>query len=78
MQVQLQKVYKDEIVNKLKESLSLKNSLLIPKLVKIVINMGVGKAIGDMKILDSAVEDLTTISGQKPVCDKSKNCYFKF
>jgi len=68
----LQKKYSDEIVSKIKEKFGIKNRFAVPELKKIVINMGVGKAIGDMKILESAVKDLATISGQQPLIRKAK------
>lgn len=74
----LQKKYKDEIISKMQEKFSIKNSMAVPCLDKIVVNMGVGRAIGDMKILDSAVADLTTITGQKPVIAKAKKAISNF
>ena len=50
-----------------------KNVMEIPKIEKVVINMGVGEAVGNSKALESAVADLTAISGQKPVITKAKN-----
>lgn len=63
----LQKVYKDEIVTKLTEQFGYKSPMEAPKLTKITINMGVGEAIGDKKVLDNAVADMQAITGQKPV-----------
>jgi len=74
----LQKKYKDEIVPKVQERFNIKNRMAIPALEKIVINMGVGVAIGDMKILDSAVADLTEITGQKPVITRAKKAISNF
>ena len=74
----LQKKYKDEIVPKVQERFNIKNRMAVPTLEKIVINMGVGSAIGDMKILDSAVADLTTITGQKPVITRAKKAISNF
>ena len=62
----------------MKEKFGIKNSMAVPRLDKIVINMGVGKAIGDMKIMDSAVRDLTTICGQKPIIRRSKKAISNF
>jgi len=59
--------YKSEIAGQLKEQFGYDNPMRIPRLVKVVINMGVGQAIQDPKILDGAVKDMTAISGQKPV-----------
>ncbi len=63
----LQAVYKDEIVSKLMEQFGYKSPMQAPKLTKITINMGVGEAIGDKKVLDHAVSDMEAISGQKVV-----------
>lgn len=68
----LQKQYREELVQALKEKLGLSNVMEVPKLEKITINMGVGEAINDKKIMDNAVRDLTLISGQKPLITKSK------
>ncbi|MBF6059051.1 MULTISPECIES: 50S ribosomal protein L5 [Thiomicrorhabdus] len=63
----LQKVYKDQVVPKLMEQFGYKSTMQAPKLTKITINMGVGDAIGDKKVLDNAVADMETITGQKAV-----------
>lgn len=63
----LQERYKNEIAPKLKEELGLNNVMEIPKITKITINMGVGEAVGDKKVLESAVSDMQKIAGQKPV-----------
>ncbi|VAW49135.1 LSU ribosomal protein L5p (L11e) [hydrothermal vent metagenome] len=63
----LQVVYKDEIVSKLMKQFGYKSPMQAPKLTKITINMGVGEAIGDKKVLDHAVSDMEAISGQKVV-----------
>ncbi len=68
----LQKRYKEEIVPKMKEKFGIKNSLAVPYITKVVINMGVGEAIQDIKVLDSAMENLTTITGQKPVIRRAR------
>lgn len=64
--------YKKEIVPAMQEKFGMDNALAVPRLDKIVINMGVGEAISDIKIMDRAVADLTTITGQKPSLRKSK------
>jgi large subunit ribosomal protein L5 len=74
----LQKKYNDEVVPKIREKFRIKNSMAVPHLDKIVINMGVGRAIGDMKVLESAVADLTAITGQKPVVAKAKKAVSNF
>jgi len=64
--------YSKEIVPKLKDTFSFKSIMEVPKLEKIVLNMGLGEAIKNAKILDSAVSELSLISGQKPVITKAK------
>jgi large subunit ribosomal protein L5 len=64
--------YREEIRARMREAFKYTNDMQIPKLEKIVINMGVGEAVGDSKKLRSAIEALTLISGQKPVSTKSK------
>lgn len=68
----LREVYRNEIAPKLKEELGLENVMEIPRITKITLNMGVGEAVADKKILENAVNDLTLISGQKPVVTKSR------
>lgn len=68
----LRDVYKSEIAPKLKEELGLANVMEVPRITKITLNMGVGEAIGDKKVLENAVADLTLISGQKPVVTKAR------
>lgn len=68
----LQKIYKETLVPKLQAELALKNVMEVPRLEKITINMGVGEAVNDKKIMDNAVRDLALIAGQKPIVTKSK------
>ena len=63
----LQEQYRNEIIPKLKEELGVGNVMSVPKIEKITINMGLGSALGDKKILESALEELALISSQKPV-----------
>ena len=63
----LQKMYKEQVVSKLMEQFGYKSPMQAPKLTKITINMGVGDAIADKKVLDSAVSDMEAISGQKAI-----------
>ncbi len=63
----LKQVYNAEIALKLKEELGLDNVMEVPRITKITLNMGVGEAVADKKVLENAVNDLTLISGQKPV-----------
>ncbi len=64
--------YRNEIIPKMAETFSLKNKMAVPFLEKIVINMGVGEALQDVKILDKAAEELGVISGQKPIIRRAK------
>ena len=68
----LKEIYNNEIAPKLMKELSLTNVMQVPRLTKITLNMGVGEAIGDKKTLESAVSDMTLISGQKPVITKAR------
>ena len=78
MEPNLKKKYKEEVVPKIQEKFGIKNVMAMPRLEKIIVNMGVGAAIGDMKIMDSAVADLATITGQKPVIARSKKAISNF
>jgi large subunit ribosomal protein L5 len=62
----LKQQYRDEVRDALREQLGLTNSMTVPTLEKIVLNMGVGDAVGDKGLIDGAVEDLATIAGQRP------------
>jgi len=68
----LSELYDKEVVPQLMKEYNYKNVMEVPKLVKIVLNMGLGEAIQNVKILDSAVEELSAIAGQKPVITKAK------
>ncbi len=68
----LQEKYKTEIKAKLKEELGLGNEMEIPKITKITLNMGVGEAVGDKKVLENALADMQKIAGQKPVITKAR------
>jgi large subunit ribosomal protein L5 len=74
----IEKLYKEQVIPKLKEEFGLHNVMQVPKVEKIVINMGVGEAIGNIKLLDSAVEQLTTIAGQKAVITRAKQSISNF
>ena len=64
--------YRDELVPALKEQLGLVNKMQVPRLEKVVVNMGVGEAVKDGRLLDAALEDLATITGQKAVVTKAR------
>ena len=68
----LKEVYNKEIAPKLKEELGLANEMEVPRILKVTLNMGVGEAVGDKKVLEKAVEDLTLISGQKPIINNAR------
>lgn len=68
----LQEKYINEVVPALTEKFGYKNVMELPKIEKIIINMGVGEAVGNPKALDAAVNDLTIIAGQKPILTRAK------
>lgn len=70
--------YRNEIVPQMQEKFNLKNKLEVPRLEKIVINMGVGEAQPDIKILDKAMEELALITGQKPIMRRAKKAIANF
>jgi large subunit ribosomal protein L5 len=74
----LEKIYRDTIVSQLKETLGLANVMQVPKITKITVNMGVGEAVADKKIMDNAVGDLTKITGQKPLVTKARKSVATF
>lgn len=74
----LQLVYEKEVVPAMKAKFGYKNVMEVPRLTKIVINMGVGEAVADQKQIASAVEEMTLISGQKPVITKAKKAEASF
>ena len=71
-------MYKEEIAPALFEELGLENVMQVPKIEKVVVNIGVGDALDNPKALDEAVRDLTTITGQKPVVTKAKKSIANF
>ncbi|MBT2441565.1 50S ribosomal protein L5 [Streptomyces sp. NPDC015346] len=70
--------YREEIAGKLREEFSYENVMQIPGLVKIVVNMGVGDAARDSKLIEGAIRDLTTITGQKPAVTKARKSIAQF
>jgi len=70
--------YRDEVVKAMMEKFGYKNPMQVPRLEKVVINMGVGEAIQNSKVIDAAVNDLMTISGQRPVVTKAKKSIAAF
>jgi large subunit ribosomal protein L5 len=75
---QLKAHYTNEIIPKLTENFQYKNIMQVPKLDKIVLNMGLGEAIHNIKLLDSAVEELMLIAGQRPVITRAKKSIAAF
>lgn len=78
MVARLHKKFSTEALGHMQQKFGVKNTMAMPKLDKIVINMGVGKAIADMKILESAISDLATITGQKPIMTRAKKAISNF
>src|SRR6185503_701896 len=74
----LKEKYKNEIAPALAKEFEIKNPMAIPKLEKIIVNMGVGEAIANAKILDTAAEELRSVTGQKPVITKAKKSIAAF
>jgi len=74
----LKEQYKKEVVPALIKAFDYKNPMEVPRLVKIVVNMGLGEAVQNVKILDRAVEELTMIVGQKPVITKARKSIATF
>jgi large subunit ribosomal protein L5 len=75
---QLKNIYEKEIVPKLMETFKYKNIMQVPALEKIILNMGLGEAIQNIKVLDSAAEELKAIAGQKPVITRAKKSIAAF
>jgi large subunit ribosomal protein L5 len=74
----LQQFYRDTIVPQLKEQLQLSNVMEVPRITKITLNMGVGEAVADRKVVDAAAGDLAKITGQKPLICKAKKAVATF
>ena len=72
MTTRLEKIYKEEVVPALMQKFGYTNPMEVPRLVKITLNMGVGEAAANKKVLENAVADLAKITGQKPVTTKSR------
>jgi len=78
MKPRLLEKYKNEIVPQLMKKFGFKNIMQVPRLEKIVVNMGVGEAITDIKILEKAMEELSLITGQKPIICRAKKAIANF
>jgi large subunit ribosomal protein L5 len=78
MAARLKEFYTNEVRKRVQEEFKIKNIMAVPKIEKIVLNMGMGEAIQNSKILDSAVDELATITGQRPVVTKAKKAIAAF
>jgi large subunit ribosomal protein L5 len=74
----LHEFYKEEVVADLTKKFGYKSVMEVPRILKITVNMGVGEAVADKKVLDHAVGDMTKIAGQKPVVTKSRKAIAGF
>ncbi|HTY02382.1 MAG TPA: 50S ribosomal protein L5 [Rhodocyclaceae bacterium] len=74
----LQEYYKQSVVPQLRDKFGYKSIMEVPRITKVTLNMGVGEAVGDKKILDNAVGDMTKIAGQKPVITKARKAIAGF
>jgi large subunit ribosomal protein L5 len=74
----LDQIYKQKMVPELKQKLELANVMQVPKITKVTVNMGVGEAVADKKIMDNAVGDLIKITGQKPLVTKARKSVATF
>ncbi len=77
-EARLHKQYRETVVPKLKQELGLENPMQVPRITKITVNMGVGEAVADKKVMDAAVADLTRITGQKPSVRASRKSIASF
>ena len=74
----LQEFYRETVVPRLRADLKIENAMQVPRITKITVNMGVGEAVADRKVMDAAVTDLTKITGQKPLITKSRKAIASF
>ena len=74
----LQTYYKETVVPQLQKEFGYKNVMQVPKITKITLNMGVGEAVGDKKVMDRAVGDMTAIAGQKPIVNLARKSVASF
>ena len=74
----LQQFYREQVVPRLKSDLKIDNLMQVPRISKITVNMGVGEAVADKKVMDAAVDDLIKITGQKPLITKSRKAIASF
>jgi large subunit ribosomal protein L5 len=76
--VRLEQYYREKVIPRLREELKIANVMQVPRIAKITINMGVGEAVADKKVMDAAVADLAKITGQKPLITKSRKAVATF
>ena len=78
MSARLESYYRDTVVPGLMKKFGYENPMQVPRLVKITLNMGVGEAVGNKKVLENAIEDMTKIAGQKPVATLARKSIATF
>src|ERR1700685_227005 len=78
MAARLKQIFNEKLVPELKTKLGLKNTMQVPRILKITINMGVGEAVADKKVMDAATADMAKIAGQKPAVTKAKKSVATF
>jgi large subunit ribosomal protein L5 len=78
MAARLKVLYQKEVKKKIQDEFKIKNTMAVPKIEKVVLNMGMGEAIANAKVLDTAVDELATITGQKPVITRAKKSIAAF
>jgi large subunit ribosomal protein L5 len=76
--VRLQQYYREQVLTRLQRELGIDNPMQVPRITKITVNMGVGEAVADKKVMDAAVADLAKITGQKPLVTKSRKAVASF
>jgi large subunit ribosomal protein L5 len=74
----LHQYYREQVLSRLQRDLGIQNPMQVPRITKITVNMGVGEAVADKKVMDAAVADLTKITGQKPLVTKSRKAIASF
>jgi large subunit ribosomal protein L5 len=74
----LQQYYREQVLSRLQRDLGIKNPMEVPRITKITVNMGVGEAVADKKVMDAAIGDLSKITGQKPLVTKSRKAIASF
>lgn len=78
MSINIKERYQNEVVPQLKKQFGYKNELEVPRLEKVVVNMGLGEATANAKVIDSGVKDLVTVTGQKPIVNRSRKSIATF